>query len=158
MPFGGIIVVLGGDFRQILPVIIRASCGKIIYSSITRSKLWKIVRVFKLKHNMRLNRGNNLEDVQSLRDFAAWVLDVSDGKMGTPNRRTDGEGGDDIFVPKSFCHLGSKITVKSMMENAFSNFTQHYQDPDYLSERAILAPTNQTVGRVSSLIVEKIPG
>ncbi|XP_074324168.1 uncharacterized protein LOC141661083 [Apium graveolens] len=39
-----------------------------------------------------------------------------------PNRRTDGEGGDDISVPESFFHLGSQITVESMMESTFPNF------------------------------------
>ncbi|XP_074351350.1 uncharacterized protein LOC141690452 [Apium graveolens] len=69
---------------------------------------------------MRLYMGNSLEDVQSLIDFAPWVLEVGYGKMGTPNRRADGEGGDDISVPECFCHLISKITVKSELSSYFS--------------------------------------
>ncbi|KAL8119746.1 hypothetical protein AgCh_017012 [Apium graveolens] len=76
----------------------------------------KIAKVFKPQHNMMLNRGNSLEEVQALRAFAAWVLDLGDGKMGTPNGRTDGEGADDIFVPESFCHLDSEIIIEIMME------------------------------------------
>lgn len=67
MPFGGITIVLGGDFRQILPVIPRASRGEIVAASLTRSKLWRIAIVFKLLHNMRLNKGKNEEEVQSVR-------------------------------------------------------------------------------------------
>ncbi|WOH00400.1 hypothetical protein DCAR_0519759 [Daucus carota subsp. sativus] len=34
----------------------------------------------------------------------------------------------------------------------------HCQDPKYLSRRAILTPTNQTVSHLNSLIVDKLPG
>ncbi|XP_074364744.1 uncharacterized protein LOC141705754 [Apium graveolens] len=39
MPFGGITVVLGGDFRQILPVITYGDRADIVAACITRSKL-----------------------------------------------------------------------------------------------------------------------
>ena len=38
--FGGKVVVLGGDFRQTLPVIPRASPAQILSASIARSDLW----------------------------------------------------------------------------------------------------------------------
>ncbi|KAL8100518.1 hypothetical protein AgCh_032684 [Apium graveolens] len=38
------------------------------------------------------------------------------------------------------------------------DFTENYQNADYLSERAILSPTNQTVGNLNSAIVDRIPG
>lgn len=52
MPSGGIIVVLGGDFRQILLVIPGASRSQVVPSCITRSKLWDIVNLKELKCNM----------------------------------------------------------------------------------------------------------
>ncbi|XP_074374312.1 uncharacterized protein LOC141714709 [Apium graveolens] len=87
MPFGGDYSCpwYGGDFHHILPVITRASRGEIISLCITRSKLWKIAEVFKMRHNMRLSGGNSLGEVQDLRDFAEWVLDIGDGNIGTPN-------------------------------------------------------------------------
>lgn len=158
MPFGGITIVLGGDFRQILPVIPRASRGEVVSASITKSKLWKIARVFKLLHNMRLNKGKNPAEVQELSDFAAWVLKIGDGKIGTPSQRRDENGEDDIAIPTQFCHLNSTTTVEKMIESTFPVFFDNYKDVDYLSERAILTPTNQTVGHVNSVIVEMIPG
>ncbi|WOH13976.1 hypothetical protein DCAR_0933491 [Daucus carota subsp. sativus] len=158
MPFGGITIVLGGDFRQILPVIPLAGRGEIVGASITRSKLWKLASVYKLHHNMRLNKGNNREEIEALTHFAQWVLDIGDGKVGRPTNNNKEYGEDDIAVPKKFCNLDSDNSVDQMIHNTFPNFWENYQDPDYLSERAILTPTNQTVGNVNSIIVEKIPG
>ena len=39
-PFGGKTVVLGGDFRQILPVIAKGRREQIVEASITKSSLW----------------------------------------------------------------------------------------------------------------------
>lgn len=53
-PFGGKIVVLGGDFRQILPVIPRATREDVVFATINSSKLWSYCKVLKLTKNMRL--------------------------------------------------------------------------------------------------------
>jgi ATP-dependent DNA helicase PIF1 len=40
-PFGGKTIVLGGDFRQVTPVVTHANKTKIIENSIKSGKLWK---------------------------------------------------------------------------------------------------------------------
>lgn len=57
-PFGGITVVLGGDFRQILPVIPKGVREQIVAASLKRSLLWKHVQVISLVQNMRLDNTN----------------------------------------------------------------------------------------------------
>lgn len=52
--FGGITVVLGGDFRQTLPVLPHARKQEILSSSITRSHLWLNCILMRLTENMRL--------------------------------------------------------------------------------------------------------
>jgi hypothetical protein len=54
IPFGNKAVVLGGDFRQVLPVVKRGSRGKIVSAILKRSGLWPQVRVMKLNINMRV--------------------------------------------------------------------------------------------------------
>jgi len=44
-PFGGKVVVFGGDFKQILPVIPRGSQLDIINSTISASYLWEHCKV-----------------------------------------------------------------------------------------------------------------
>jgi hypothetical protein len=55
MPFGRMIVVLGGDFRQILLIVIKGRREHILNTSIKHSYLWKHFTVYKLKQNMRLS-------------------------------------------------------------------------------------------------------
>ena len=53
--FGGITICLGGDFRQILPVIKHGSRSDIVQASLKRSYLWNNnVTIFKLRINMRV--------------------------------------------------------------------------------------------------------
>ena len=53
-PFGGITVVFGGDFRQILPVIVKGSREQVIAASLQRSPIWQHVNLITLRKNMRL--------------------------------------------------------------------------------------------------------
>ena len=45
---------MGGDFRQILPVVIRGTRGQIIDACIKFSDLWKYVNIMRLTVNMRI--------------------------------------------------------------------------------------------------------
>ena len=53
--FGGKIVVLGGDLRQILPVVPGGDRPQIVNAAIVNSSLWKHVKILSLTTNMRLN-------------------------------------------------------------------------------------------------------
>ena len=44
-PFGGKVFVFGGDFRQVLPVIPRASRAEVVSASLSRSSLWSHMKV-----------------------------------------------------------------------------------------------------------------
>ena len=46
-PFGGKVVVLGGDFRQILPIVRKGRREDIVQPSISKSYLWNDCNVFK---------------------------------------------------------------------------------------------------------------
>ena len=51
--FGGKTIVLGGDFRQVLPVVRKGSRAQIVGASLRRSYLWESMRHLKLVRNMR---------------------------------------------------------------------------------------------------------
>ena len=77
IPFGGKIFILGGDLRQTLPVVRRASDTVIIENSIISSHLWSIVERFRLTRNMRANPGQD--------EFTSFLLDMGQGNRPLKN-------------------------------------------------------------------------
>ncbi|CAN1178188.1 ATP-dependent DNA helicase PIF1 [Linum perenne] len=76
-PFGGKNVLLGGDFRQTLPVITEGSRSDCLNASLTRSPLWHKCRLLHLSHNMRINDSStNLIPIFQDMNFSEWVLAV----------------------------------------------------------------------------------
>ena len=61
----------GGDFKQILPVIVKGSCPQIVGSCIQKSQLWHSVKVLKLTENRWLNT-----QVEAEKNFAKWQLEI----------------------------------------------------------------------------------
>lgn len=51
-PFGGKFIVLGGDFRQIFPIVPNASRAEIVRATINSSTLWQYCKVLRLTKNM----------------------------------------------------------------------------------------------------------
>ena len=54
-PFEGLLIVFGGDFKQILSVIVKGSHAEIIDACMQWSQLWHSFKVLKLIENMQLN-------------------------------------------------------------------------------------------------------
>ncbi|XP_074300786.1 uncharacterized protein LOC141632106 [Silene latifolia] len=73
LPFGGKVVVFGGDFRQTLPVVSKGSRADV---------------VLRLTKNMRLQGGRTSDNVDDIRKFSEWLLEIGDGLAGGEN---DGE-------------------------------------------------------------------
>lgn len=52
-PFGGKVVVFGGDFRQVLPVVPRGTRAQITDAILQRSYIWDKIHKIRLTQNMR---------------------------------------------------------------------------------------------------------
>ncbi|CAN0857813.1 ATP-dependent DNA helicase PIF1 [Linum grandiflorum] len=90
IPFGGITVVFGGDFRQILPVIPKAIRTEIVNSCIKRSYLWQHMTIIKLSENMRLKQLEcTTREATSIAEFSSWILDIGDGTYGQLSANLD---------------------------------------------------------------------
>ncbi|GJU93579.1 DNA helicase [Tanacetum coccineum] len=101
--FGGKTVILGGDFRQTLPVKKGAVKQDLIHASIAESYLWPDFKVCTLKQNMRLLRSDlSDEEREHSKLFAQFLLDVGNGEIGYPDK----DNGQDTFwitAPQEYC-------------------------------------------------------
>ncbi|KAH8957187.1 hypothetical protein BDL97_07G078900, partial [Sphagnum fallax] len=116
LPFGGKVVVFGGDFRQILPVIPKGGREDIVGACLSRSLLWRYARVYRLNINMRLSMGHyNLEAAE----FANWILQIENGTVPTLPPQHDLEE-DWIRLPEPLllpAHMRTKENLIEFNEN-----------------------------------------
>ncbi|XP_057455304.1 uncharacterized protein LOC130746629 isoform X2 [Lotus japonicus] len=154
-PFGGKVVVLGGDFRQILPVIPKGSRCEIVNATINSSYLWKQCCVLRLTKNMRLTTSQSAHENLEIKKFADWLLDIGDGKL---NRSSDGES--TIEIPKDLLILESENPIQSLIDFSYPFMLDNLERKNYkfFEERAILAPTLESVEVVNNEMLCKIPG
>jgi PIF1-like helicase/Helicase len=141
--FGGLSIVFGGDFRQTLPVIVKASRPQIVGACLQRSVIWKELSILKLTINMRLGQD------PTERNFAQWQLDVGDGK------HTDDDC--NITLPEYFrC---AENTLDSLVETIYPGIGHLPHPPNsYFSERMLLTARNEDVHRINKEILAKFPG
>ncbi|KEH15792.1 PIF1-like helicase [Medicago truncatula] len=78
-PFGGMKVVLGGDFRQILSVVRGGTRPDIVDASINSSKIWAYCNVLRLTINMRLGASSVPAEQEEIANFGKWILSIGDG-------------------------------------------------------------------------------
>ncbi|CAN0922380.1 ATP-dependent DNA helicase PIF1 [Linum grandiflorum] len=157
-PFGGKTVLLGGDFRQTLPVITNGTRGDNIEASLTRSYLWHYCTLLQLHTNMRLARSEtsllcNFAGMQ----FHDWLLAVGDGRITSipqPNSSTS----DWIHIPNCFVIPESTSPVKDLIARVYPDLINNYHNVAYIRSRAIVTPTNDMVTEINDYILDRLPG
>jgi hypothetical protein len=148
--FGGIIVVLSGDFRQTLPVIPNGRKQQILKASIVHSYLWHDCVVLTLTENMRLNSKDlTPSDKEDLRIFAEWLLRVGDG--AEPFIPIENEP-ENIFIkiPPSLLLPPDRRNLQGLISFVYNSDSQQQNNiASYFCQRAILAPTNEVVSEIN---------
>ncbi|UYV70096.1 hypothetical protein LAZ67_7001779, partial [Cordylochernes scorpioides] len=134
LAFGGKVVVLGGDFRQVLPVVPRASRAEIVAACIKQSKLWPLFVILRLTQNMRAGI-----DAQS---FSQWLLKVGDGDLPTDQQGL-------ISLPESCIFHGVDLVQEI--------FGSSYGDITALSQSVILTPKNTDSLEINEKVLDRLP-
>jgi hypothetical protein len=132
LPFGGKVVVFGGDMRQCLPIVKSYNKQKILASSIRFSPYWDRMHKICLTLNMRADDSGS--------DFARWLLRVGRGD----NLSTE-------CMPRD-CFVNDEA---ELISKVYGN-TLGFGRIGSIHDRCILAARNTTVNRLNELILYKI--
>ena len=147
--FGGKVIVFGGDFRQILPVIVGGNRVETVLSALNSSYLWSSCKVRELTKNMRLLGGDNNE----LAMFLNWILDIGDGKINEPNN-----GEIEIDIPEDLLVSESEDPIRDIVKEVYGNSYTRERNPKFYQERAILSPRNEDVDKIDEYMLSQIKG
>ncbi len=157
-PFGGKILLLGGDFRQILPVLPHAEPAEVVANTILHHYTMRdgTFQKFSLTENMRLSR--DARDSATHRD---WLLRLGEGSLdGLPDLQAPS-----ISLPSQLCMpdgqpLEALIDwtypdVRGNADATASGVDVETADA-WFRERAILTPRNDEARQANDLILERL--
>ena len=116
-PFSGIVVVFGGDPRQILPVVHHGNQPNIVKSCIHSSMLWNQIKQLHLTINMQVAA----EEIA----FAQYLLELGNGTASVHPE----VGEDMIEVPKQYL----VETIDELIEKVFPDIQLSYSDKYFVS-------------------------
>lgn len=103
---GGMVVLLAGDFRQILPVIARGTPADEINACLKASKLWAHVQKFSLTTNMRVQLHNDSQSGL----YAATLLKIGEDRMATDINGM-------ITLNHEFCNIDDYSVILAALTN-----------------------------------------
>ncbi|XP_050909661.1 ATP-dependent DNA helicase PIF1-like [Lathyrus oleraceus] len=138
-PFGGKVLIMGGDFRQVLPVVRKGTKAQMISAYIVQSHLWNHTKILCLRQNMR-----SLCD----QEFAEFLIQHGDDVEPT-------KPDDMVRLP---LHIAipweGEHSIQVLIQHIFPNLELHGWDAPYMVQRAILTPTNDDVQKLNDMIID----
>jgi len=138
LPFGGKPILFAGDFRQILPVVRRGDRSTIVMSSLKRHSFWREFEQFQLTRNMRADNDA---------DFAAWLLQLGDGKLPL----VDGIPDTVEIPPQMVCDVADLVDFVYPHHMSLANV-------DEFAQKIILCPRNEECHQINSTVLRRVTG
>ncbi|VDL84819.1 unnamed protein product [Nippostrongylus brasiliensis] len=126
-PFGNKLIVVGGDFRQTLPIVQHGGREETVQACVSRSLLWPLFNKLRLSTNMRAR--------DATVEWQEFLLKVGNGEVN------DADGC--IALPQD------RICTGDIVTSVFGETIQPGSVYD-LAERAILAPKNSHVHTINA--------
>ena len=131
--FGGITTLFGGDFRQILPVILAGTRAQIVNATLKRSNIWRGIQRMSLQHNMRVQDGDE--------QYNNFLLEVREG-------RTDRV----LNLPQNFVVQDNKL--EKLIDFVYPDLDASLDG----SVIQILATRNLDADEINRIVQERIVG
>ncbi|KAG2786295.1 hypothetical protein PC116_g10985 [Phytophthora cactorum] len=129
-PFEGKVLVLSGDFRRILPVVVRGAPAQTIDACLKSSTLWPKFQQLHLRDNMRVMSAQNESTVTELPEFSEFLLQVGEGK----HKINPALGPGCIKIPKNM-----------LIENPVEELADDGEEEEYIRPGAIPRGLTQMV-------------
>lgn len=139
VPFGGKVLLLGGDFRQTLPVVVRGSRSAIVESCIKFNSHWDKFKKLPLVQNVR-----SVDPV-----YSEWLL-----KLGNGDRLNSSEN-----LPEDMVEIPNElIATRPIVEEIFGTQLKTFEDVMRVSDRAILCPKNEDAHLINQQVLNIVYG
>ncbi|KAE9073054.1 hypothetical protein PF007_g25951 [Phytophthora fragariae] len=171
-PFGGKVFVLSGDFRQILPVVVRGTPAETIDACLKSSSLWSHFKQVHLTENMRVQSARSESTAAELAAFSEFLLQVGEGRHEV-NRSL---GKDFVKIPRDMLIDNTEPdqdmdededilpgAVPRGLKNIIDVMYADINNPDiatdeYFADRTILTTTNAVVQRINEAVSQRLSG
>ena len=138
LPFGGKVVVFGGDPRQTPPVVKKGKRGETVAASFKSSPLYANIEECHLTKNMRVRDGDE--------EFCEWLLQIGEG---TINEDEDDEW---VEIPKQ--HLAK--SKMDLIEHTFPNLES--MGKEEMMSSGVFCPRNDDAFEINKICLNKLPG
>ena len=145
-PFGGKFMLLGGDFRQVLPVVPKAGREGIVAGCLKSHQviaLWTQFVQHRLHTNMRA-----VQD-ESYREFSEWLL-----RLG--NKQEPHDSLDNITLPEHICTSSKEEMLDFIYPRPNTQESQLMLDPVAMSDRCCLTPKNEYSHQINDIILDRL--
>ncbi|XP_015081280.1 uncharacterized protein LOC107024853 [Solanum pennellii] len=142
--FGGKVMVFGGDFRQVLPVVPKLTRAEIINASLVKSYLFHLIEKIQFTRNMRARTDPT---------FSEFLLRVGNGDEPTIRDNL-------ILLPEQMTIKYSRdgIPKESIIKEICQNLRENAATTKYVTERAILASRNDHVDKLNDKLISQFTG
>ncbi|XP_021725284.1 ATP-dependent DNA helicase PIF2-like [Chenopodium quinoa] len=143
-PFGGKVIVFGGDFRQVLPVVPHKTQREVGATSLVNSHIWPWLQKLHLTENIRAK-----EDPP----YASFLLSLGNGQLQVTKNAF-------VEVPPHIVNYYQQAEepIDYLAAAAFPELQHPAFTPDIFREKAILTPLNDAVDSINNFLIDKFPG
>ena len=145
LPFGGVSVILAGDFKQTLPIITRSHQLAQVRVCIKNSHLWNLFKSaenqFSFTINMRLEQVTDIEEHQQLQEFQKFLLNIGKGDLPA---NIDGN----VNIPDELVASGfetEEAMQDAAIEQVYGDINEHLNNSEYMMSNVIICPHNRNV-------------
>nr|XP_027108929.1 uncharacterized protein LOC113728764 [Coffea arabica] len=142
--FGSKVIVFGGDFRQVLPVVTKGSKSEFIDASIVNSYIWPQLHKLHLTQNMRARYDA---------EFTEYLLRIENGTKPLISNNS-------IQIPASMLirYTNEEESMNTLIRTVFPDLNAFCQDNFSAINRAILTTKNDFVDQINQRLIVQFEG